>query len=160
MKPIVVDEKSLPALEWILGVFKKHGVAYQVCGGFAAHLYGATRPVNDIDIDIPRDAFDKILPDVKEYVTYGPSHYTDERWDIYEMMLSYHGQEIDLTAPECKIFNDTAGAWEEYNADLAQAQHVQYAGTEVSVCPRQKLIEYKKLLSGEHQKQDIQEISF
>ncbi len=100
------------------------------------------------------------MPDVKDYVTFGPAHYTDERWDIYEMMLSYHGQEIDLTAPECRIFNDRTGAWEEFNADLSQVEHVQYAGIELSVYPRPRLIEYKKLLSGEHQKQDIQEISF
>ncbi len=54
------DEKVDAALGWILRVFKKHGVPYQVCGGFAAHLYGATRPINDIDIDIPRDAFQMI----------------------------------------------------------------------------------------------------
>lgn len=158
---MITEPKVLNALWWILDIFEKHNVPYQIAGGTAARLYGATRPINDIDMDIPRTKFDEIFEDVKQYITYGPEHFVGEKWDIYEMVLNYGGQEIDLAAAEtCKVFNDERQEWVDCSTDLGLADTVLLEGREVRVCPRQALIEYKKHLSDkEHQRQDVAEIS-
>lgn len=84
---MITESKVIEALQWIVGILEKHNVPYQISGGFAARLYGATRPINDIDIDIAHDGFEKILPEVREYIFFGPADYKDEKWDIYEMQL-------------------------------------------------------------------------
>lgn len=83
------------ALEWIVGVLRKRQIPFQISGGCAAKIYGSQRELNDIDIDIPRDCFEKIIVDVKPFLIYGPSQYKDGKWDLYLMTLNYAGQEID-----------------------------------------------------------------
>src|SRR5678815_3654346 len=93
-------DRIADALRWLLPLLDRLGARYHVTGGFAAHLYGARRPVNDIDIDLPRAAIDRLAPDVAEYITFGPARYRDSTWDIYLLTLRYNGQDIDLTAVE------------------------------------------------------------
>jgi hypothetical protein len=58
------------ALHWIVGILRKHKIPFQITGGFAANIYGSTRLLADIDIDLPdKDIFD-ILPKVQKYVIY------------------------------------------------------------------------------------------
>jgi len=70
-------KKTREALHWIVGILRKHKVPFQISGGFAAKLYGATRPLNDIDIDIPDKCLVDVVSDVKKYIIYGPDHYHD-----------------------------------------------------------------------------------
>lgn len=65
-----------------------------------------------------------------------------------------------MTAAECKIFNDATGQWVDSTADLSTSIELPFEGMTLRVCPREKLAAYKKLLNGEHQKQDVAEISF
>ena len=58
-----------------------------ISGGFAARLYGATRDLADIDIDIPEDRFAELIPQVKEYIKLGPARYKDDNWDLFLMTL-------------------------------------------------------------------------
>jgi len=45
-----MEEKTLNALNWIVGILTKHRIPYRIGGGLAAHVYGSPRPVNDIDL--------------------------------------------------------------------------------------------------------------
>lgn len=81
------------AFRWIINILKKHQVPFQITGGLAAQAYGSKRPLNDIDIDIPEDRFNEIVPNVKDYITYGPAHFIDERWDLFLLTLNYQRSE-------------------------------------------------------------------
>src|SRR4029450_8640642 len=93
-------ERVTNALRWLLPLLEMHGNRYHITGGFAAHLYGARRPVNDIDIALPRAVIDKLAPIVSDSIIFGPCRYQDSTWDIDLMTLKHQGQEIDLTAVE------------------------------------------------------------
>jgi hypothetical protein len=69
-----VTETVRNALRWIIGILDRHNIQYQITGGFAAKLYGSSREVNDIDIDICEKEFQKILSDISHYLIDGPAH--------------------------------------------------------------------------------------
>ena len=88
------------ALRWLIPRLEEHAPQWQITGGFAAHLYGGRRAVNDIDVDVPRAALERLLPHVREFVVFGPARYRDSTWDLHVVTLDYEGQEIDIAAIE------------------------------------------------------------
>lgn len=151
-----MNNKLADALKWIVSILRKHNVPFQISGGFAANIYGAKRSINDIDMNIPEDKMEIILPDIEKYITFGPADYKDEKWDLKLITLNYNGQEIDIGgAFDTKIFDDKKKVWVHFPAKVETAQTHTVYGIEVPIVRPQDLIEYKKLLSGEHQKTDI-----
>lgn len=147
------------ALEWMVGVLKKHQVPFQISGGCAAKIYGSQRELNDIDIDIPENYFEKILEDVKPYVIYGPAQYKDKKWDLYLMTLNYAGQEIDIGGQNAKISTRDRSQWIDFHTDFSKAVKKEFLGLEVPAIPKEDLVFYKQLLDGDHQQVDIQSIN-
>ncbi|MEK7547775.1 MAG: nucleotidyltransferase [Patescibacteria group bacterium] len=147
------------ALKWIISIFQKHEVPFQITGGLAANIYGSKRPVNDIDIDVPEDKMELLLKDIERYITFGPAHCEDERWDVKLIKLNYKGQEIDISgAFEIKIFDEQNKVWIPCPAKFETAQTHTVYGIQVPIVSPQDLIEYKKLLVGKHQKEDIEAV--
>jgi hypothetical protein len=63
--------------------------------------------VNDLDIDVPEDKMEFLLPDIEQYIKFGPAVYKDEKWDSKLITLNYYDQEIDIGgAFDTKIFNE------------------------------------------------------
>ena len=146
----------LQALHWIIDILEKHKIQYSISGGFAAHLYGSPRPVNDIDLDIPEDDFDKIYDEVKDFIIFGPANYKDPRWDLKLMTLNYHDQEIDISgAFKQKIHDDNQQKWLHDPTDFTDLNTIPVDGLGLKVITPTNLLTYKKLLIGGHQAIDI-----
>lgn len=155
-----VTDNQKESLQWIVSILNKHNIPFQISGGLAAKIYGSTRPLNDIDIDVPEGRIPELLDDVKEYITFGPAREIDRRWDIYVLTFTKNQQEFDICGVESvKIFDASADMWRDFPSDIGSATWVEYMGMKLPVIQKQELIEYKKLLEGEHQKVDIQAIS-
>lgn len=147
------------ALIWITDILKKHQIPFQISGGLAAIAYGATRPLEDIDIDIPDNKFELILNDVKPYIIFGPEHIKGDKWDLLLMTLKYHGQDIDLSgADSTHVFSEQSKEWVKLNEDLPNAPLKNVLGISLPVIPLDSLIHYKKMLSREVDLIDIQQI--
>ncbi|MFA6027367.1 MAG: hypothetical protein WC752_00360 [Patescibacteria group bacterium] len=145
-----------PALKWIVDILRKHKVPFQIAGGFAVHLYGGTRPINDIDIDIPDKKFPNIIPDIKKYIKFGPAQYKDEVWDLNLITLDYHGQEIDICgAHGAKIYNRTTKKLQPYPCQFETASLISAYGITVPVMDAHDLLAYKRLRNNENQQEDI-----
>ena len=56
------------AFHWIVNILKTHNIPFHVAGGLAAKSYGAQRELADIDLDIPEDRFEDIIPEVQKYI--------------------------------------------------------------------------------------------
>lgn len=144
------------ALIWIL---KKHKIPFQISGGLAAIVYGANRPLADIDIDIPDDQFNHIINDVKPYIVFGPARFKSDKWDLMLMTLNYQGQEIDLSgADSTNIFNEQTGEWIKLTEDLTVAPVKKVFNLDLPVIPIKSLIFYKKILAREVDLIDINQI--
>lgn len=154
-----MEEKTLNALRWIVGIFEAHQIQYQISGGFAAKLYGSSRLLNDIDIDISEKRFTEILPEIQSYITYGPNRYKDGKWELDLITLNYNGQEIDIGgADDARISNKERTAWISLPPVSSKALDIEVGGTYVKVIPPLDLIEYKSELDGDHQAIDIEAV--
>lgn len=154
-------DKLENGLKWISGILTSHNIPYQITGGLAAHAYGATRPINDIDIDIPEDRFAEILEEVRPYLTYGPERHTENVWDVYLMTLDHEGQEIDIGgANDTRVKDEKTGVWHAVTADLTAVERKTICGVDVPVVKKTDLIEYKSWLAlpGDHQERDVKEM--
>lgn len=154
-----MNKTQKSALIWITTLLKKYQIPFQLTGGFAARVYGASRPLADIDIDIPNDKFEIIKKDVSEFVTYGPEHFKSDKWDLLLMTLNYQGQEIDLSGIDhTKIFDDKRGLWVELSGNLSQATICNIDELILPVIPKSNLIAYKKILARPEDIVDVNEM--
>lgn len=144
------------ALVWIVDILKKLNIPFQISGGFAAQLYGANRPLADIDIDIPEENFPDLLPEVSRYITYGPEQYQDESWDLWRMTLYYQGQEIDLCgANQAKLFDTTTQQWTPITTDFSKTVPKEAFGLVLPVMSKAELIDYKSKTNREVDQEDV-----
>lgn len=143
-------------LRWITDILHERSIPFQIAGGLAAHAYGARRLINDIDIDIPDERMEDLVPAVARYITCGPERYRDERWDLLLMTLDYHGQLIDVGgAATVRICDARTSAWVAVPWDLSSVRYMELFGITVPVIPPERLLSYKQMLVGVHQHEDI-----
>ena len=107
---------------------------------------------------MPGRYFSEILPEVSNYVTYGPQHYLNEKWDCDTLSLEYEGQEIDITDVDTlRMSNKERNAWlipkELYRK--FQPVHTTADDIKVTLLHPRDLVAYKKELDGDHQLVDI-----
>jgi hypothetical protein len=154
-----VTETVGNALRWIIGILDRHNIQYQITGGFAAKLYGSSREVNDIDIDICEKDFQTILPYISHYLIDGPTHYNDGKWDGEFITINYRGQYIDISAIDSlRITNKERTEWLPYQQSYFESLDIDVNGMKLKILSPRKLVQDKKELDGEHQLIDIQAI--
>lgn len=125
----------------------------------AAQVYGATRELADIDIDVLESEFEKILPGIKEYIIFGPAQYRDKNWDLWLITLRYKGQEIDIGgARKAKIFDKRKKKWVAAKADFSRSEIKKVLGTKVPVISKNDLINYKRKLRRKVDLLDLRQI--
>jgi hypothetical protein len=141
------------ALNFIIPLLESNSIPYQITGGFAVYLYGGTRDINDIDIDLPGGDIKKILPDIAPFIIEGPERYKDFTWDIDIVTIEYHGQLIDLTfAEEAYIVNHRVGKREPLLMNFDLVIKIDAFGYQLSVQRPEDLIEYKSKMVYEEPK--------
>lgn len=134
------------ALEWITLLLEQRQIPYKVSGGLAARVHGATRPLADIDIDMPDSRLLELEEICSDFITRPLGAYEDESWRIKLLTLSYHGQEIDLVGAGGEIFNVQQGCWEGRRCNLDERLLVDLYGTRTWVDTRENLLRYKQVL--------------
>lgn len=155
---IIRDTKS--AFVWIINILQKNEIPFQVKGGFASQLYGVKRELADIDISIPENRFDELLPDIKDFIKYGPEQYLDEEWDIKLITLKYKGQNIDIAgAFEKKNFDKKNNKWVNTPSNFDTSVQMDVYGLKVPVISKEDLLAYKKLILRDVDIFDIEALS-
>ncbi len=153
-----MNDNTLNALKWIVGILNENNTPYSIGGGMATYLYGSGRQVNDIDISISGEHFAKLIPLVTGYVVEGPEHYLGEKWDCTTLSLSYNGQDIDLTDADTLLMRKKDGTGWVRNKEIYKKYPnimKEVEGVKVSLMDPRVLFEYKQELDGEHQEYDL-----
>ncbi len=145
-----MEKNPEKTFKWIIGILNNHKIPFQVDGGLAARAYGAERELADIDLVIPEERYDEIIAEVELYIIYGPSHFTDDKWDLMLMTLDHEGQIIDIAGAENqKYFDESAHEWVHSPSELAKCEMRNVFGLDVPIIPKDKLIAYKTRLGRE-----------
>lgn len=159
-----MEEKTTNALKWIVSILNKHNIPYRIGGGFAEHFYGSTRPVNDIDFSLSGEYFPIIVSETKDYITSGPKHYLNEKWDCNTLSLNYQGQEIDMTdINTLRMSNKEKTEWFQTKEHFRKypTVPVEIEGIIIQLIDPRDLVAYKKeLVDEKHQYQmvDVQAV--
>lgn len=152
-------KNSKVAFRWIIEILKRHEVPFVVLGGLAARAYGSERELNDIDLVIHRSDFEKILPEVQIYITYGPEMSRDEEAEGYSMELKYAGQDIDIGAEEeCRVFNKVTDKWEILETDFNNVEMKEIFGILVPTMKKETIITEKLKFNRPEDHEDIQQM--
>ena len=155
-----MNKKAETAFIWIINILQKNNIPFQIAGGLAAIAYGATRSLEDIDIDIPEDKFDLVKTETENFITYGPEQFKDESFDLLLMTINYHGQLIDLCgAFQVKIYNKNTNEWKNLSANFRTAEIKNIFGIDVPVIAKSELIDYKKSIGRPVDLIDIEQMS-
>ena len=151
-------EGARAAMIWVKTILDQKNIPFQISGGLAAKIYGSPRPLADIDIEIPNDRLNDVVPIVSGYIRSGPEHYHSDTWDLLLMTLNYYGQDIDISGTEGRIFDKDQKAWIDLKTDLSKAEQKEIWGVTVPVTPKEELIEYKKKLARKIDLEDVDAI--
>ena len=148
--------KTELAFRWIYGLLADRQIPYVVSGGFAVRLLGGSRPLYDMDLDIPEDRFEELLPSVLPYLVSGPERFRDERFDILLLTLEYHGQLMDLTGAESiRLFDVREQVWRDEPTDVEAYTIRQAYGLPVRLQRPDLLIRYKNMIARPTDLEDV-----
>lgn len=150
------QENIKEVLTYIINILTELKIPFHLTGGVAAIAYGAKRPLYDIDIDIPENQFEKLYLRVKEFVTFGPGNFKDQKWDLTMMTIKYRDVSIDISgAYTGKIFDEKSNKWLKYNSDLKNTETHEVFGLSLPVISKEVLISYKTILGRPTDLEDI-----
>ena len=160
MKNYKMDvDKVKNALLWIQSILERADVPYQIVGGLAAYIYGAQRPIADIDLYIPNNDVLKLEDELAAFISKPLQHYIEEGWDLEYMQLIYKGQKIEIgLVPGVKL-QQKNGDWVNQTIDFTTSVMSEFEGVRLPLMPKVQLIQYKTILSREVDIFDIQAIS-
>jgi len=146
------------AFLWIVSLFKKNKIPFQLTGGFAAKVYGSKRKHYDIDFEIPGKYFKNILPEIKDYLVCKPRIYKSSSFQLPLITLKYKGENIDIAdADNQKMFVKNKKKWVKTSTDLTDSSKKKIYGIIVPIEPKESLIEYKKAIS---RPEDIEDLKY
>ena len=152
-------DKTEAAFRWIWQLLAERKIPFVVGGGFAVRLFGGTRPVYDIDLEIPEERFRELLPAVQPYVVSGPSRFKDELFDVFLLTLDYQGQLIDITAAESiRVYDTNAQVWRDDPTDFEAVEMREAYGLTVKVQRPDLLVRYKRWIARATDLQDVDEL--
>ncbi len=148
-----MEAKTINALQWIVDILQKNNIPYRIGGGFAAHYFGASRPINDIDISLSGQYFPILIEEVKDYISTNLKHYKNEKWDCDTLCLTYENQAIDITDIDTlKMSNRDKTVWLQTKEYFRKYPTISafIENREVSLIDPRDLVAYKKELVDEN----------
>jgi hypothetical protein len=157
MKYSTPPRRTKDAFLWIVNILRKNKIPFLINGGEAARIYGTKRRLADIDLDIPRKNFSKLITQVKPFIKHRPKIYRDNHWRLFMMTLSYDNQLIDIGAREnCFIFDHYRKKWVRMKEDFKKRKMMYVYGMRIPVEDEEELISDKLQLGRKVDKVDVE----
>ena len=155
------DEEALTAaLRWVCGVLDGSAIPFQVTGDAAAAAYGAERPIRSLELFIAAEHVPVLLRRAAEHVVDYPWRRRDDAWDRVALSLSHEGVAVDVCVVEAARFREAAtGEWRDAAIDPAASVTVKVRGVEAPVMPRRQLLDQKRRLDREVDRQDLRDLA-
>jgi hypothetical protein len=157
----MLSETQKKVLELLVESLQKNNIEFQVSGGLAAIVHGATRPLYDIDLEIHKEDVETVRALFKGYITEdwnndleGP----DDQFDIWMMKLEIEGVPVDINQIEEVYLISKDGERTLQPTDMDTEPRV-FAGMTIPVLRKEPLIAYKRKLGRDTDLIDIEQLS-
>ena len=157
---VCLDKNQESALRWILKIFQKEKVKYEIIWWLAAKFYGSKRRLNDIDININQDDYDRIYPHITKYISLPLEYYKDENGKLEEVTLNYKWQEVEIWLNETTFIKDKKD-WLRLAYDDHKIKYtlLKYKNIFVHVQLKENLIKDKAICCRPQDIQDLKQIT-
>ena len=153
-------EVPAAALRWVCALLDECAIPFQVTGDIAAAAYGVARPIRSLELFIAAEHVPALLRRAEEHVVDYPWRRRDDAWDRVALSLFFDGVTIDVCIAEAARFREVAtGAWRDADIDLAASVTVKVRGVEAPVMPRGQLLDQKRRLDREVDRQDLRHLA-
>jgi hypothetical protein len=126
--------------------FAENDIRYQLTGGMAARLYGSSRALNDIDIEVNERDIERVQIALAEYVTKGLYRLIDDSFDIWMMTLNIDGTPVDISQAAPILLRGVVGSWQRFDAHIENSKIINVRGIPISVVELDGLLSYKTVL--------------
>lgn len=145
-------------LRQIVQTLKENKIKFQITGGLAAIIYGARRPLFDIDLDVRKKDIEKVRKLLKEYIIKDFHRHVSEYFDIWILTLKISGVLVDISQGEDCSMKEKDGNWVKMDTDLSHPTIINFEDVELTVEPKEELIYYKKVIGRATDLVDIQQV--
>lgn len=147
------------AFHWIVNQLQQRNIPFVLVGGLAANAYGTSRPLWDIDLDIPERFIPELAHELCDFLTFGPEHSIGEYCECQIVGFVYREQEIELSGAESlRIKDPSSQAWLPWPTDFSRVEYRPVFGITVPVMAREQFIAYKRLAGRNTDLLDVQEL--
>jgi hypothetical protein len=145
---MIANKNTKDAFLWIVKIFQKNKIPFQLTGGFAAKIYGSPGEKNeDLDFDIPDNSLEEISQKVSKYIVFGAKRFIGESFDALLLRLNYKGQQIDISGGDSsKMLDKKSGKWVKDPTDFGRYEMKKVFGINVPVIKSDDLLAYKRKL--------------
>ena len=148
------------ALRWVCTLLDECAIPFQVTGDIAAAAYGVARPIRSLELFIAAEHVPALLRRAEEHVDDYPWRRRDNAWDRVALSLSHEGVTVDVCVVEAARFREAAtGEWRDAAIDPAASVTVKVRGVEAPVMPRGQLLDLKRRLDREVDRQDLRHLA-
>lgn len=156
----VSGEVPSAVLRRVCGLLGECAIPFQLTGDVAAAAYGAARPIRSVELFIAAEHVPALLRRAEEHVVDYPWRRRDDAWDRVALSLSFDGATIDVCIAEAARFREAAtGAWRDAAIDPAASVSVKVRGVEAPVMPREQLLDQRRRLGREVDRQDLRDLA-
>jgi hypothetical protein len=153
------DRRIAQALRWMANVFSTVPTSYQLVGGCAAHAYGATRPVHDIDVYVPGRHLASVAAAMGDHVAQPPKQHAGTQWRLTYLKAWYAGWRVEVADAESTMYYDArARTWRPAVIDFDASETHTLFGVEVAVMPQDTLLTYKRRLDRPVDQTDLRQM--
>jgi hypothetical protein len=154
------EEALTAALRWVSGLLEGCAIPFQVTGDAAASAHGATRRIGSIELFVAAEHVPALLRSAEAHVVDYPWRRMDEAWDRVALALSHDTVTIDVCVVEAARFKEAAtGGWVDAAIDPQASVSMRVLGVDAPVMPREPLLDQKRQVDREVDRQDIRDIT-
>lgn len=154
----MLSDAQRNVLKKIASILKNNDIKFQISGGLAAIIYGAKRPLYDIDIDVLKKDIFRVRELFKNHITEDFYHLQDENFDIWLLTLKIYGVPVDISQAEDFYFGSANSEKVLMSPDLSKSVFIDFNGIKIPVENKDELIKYKKILARETDLADTKQI--
>ena len=152
MKSQFTNKQALAALKYLVPILAKYPFRWCISGGFACHVYGVSRPIEEIHIDLEVDKddprFADFLREVRPFTTLPFQIWVDQNYDHYVMEVTVDHCILSICPTKnLHMFDRGTGKTKLfYKNGIPQPERVVFEGLTLPLLPKQWVIKMKQAL--------------